>query len=403
MKRLLLLALFAATAASAKAPAERWLDPECFEVGRAPMRTSFIAFPTAAEAIPENDYTRSPFYRTLNGEWSFLRVDRPGAEPEGFFRSGHDDSSWGTMPVPGIWELNGCGDPVYTNKPYPWHKFFEVKPPLIPHEQNYTGLYRRTVTVPADWKGRDIFIHIGSATSNVTLWVNGREAGYSEDSKLEAEFDITRYLTPGSDNLIVMRVNRWCDGSFLEDQDFWRLSGIGRDCYLYARDKRRLADVRLTPDLVDDYRNGTLRAEIATTPGIGSVRLTLRDAAGRTLDARTLRPRRNAAETTFEVAAPKQWSAEAPNLYTLTAEALAADGSVTEAAAFRVGFRKVEIRGGQLLVNGKPILIKGVNRHEMEPNTGYYVTREEMVRDIREMKRLNMNAVRTCHYPDTPL
>ena len=403
MKRLLLLALFAATAASAKAPAERWLDPECFEVGRAPMRTSFIAFPTAAEAIPENDYTRSPFYRTLNGEWSFLRVDRPGAEPEGFFRSGHDDSSWGTMPVPGIWELNGCGDPVYTNKPYPWHKFFEVKPPLIPHEQNYTGLYRRTVTVPADWKGRDIFIHIGSATSNVTLWVNGREAGYSEDSKLEAEFDITRYLTPGSDNLIVMRVNRWCDGSFLEDQDFWRLSGIGRDCYLYARDKRRLADVRLTPDLVDNYRNGTLRAEIATTPGIGSVRLTLRDAAGRTLDARTLRPRRNAAETTFEVAAPKQWSAEAPNLYTLTAEALAADGSVTEAAAFRVGFRKVEIRGGQLLVNGKPILIKGVNRHEMEPNTGYYVTREEMVRDIREMKRLNMNAVRTCHYPDTPL
>ena len=403
MKRLLLLALFAATAASAKAPAERWLDPECFEVGRAPMRTSFIAFPTAAEAIPENDYTRSPFYRTLNGEWSFLRVDRPGAEPEGFFRSGHDDSSWGTMPVPGIWELNGCGDPVYTNKPYPWHKFFEVKPPLIPHEQNYTGLYRRTVTVPADWKGRDIFIHIGSATSNVTLWVNGHEAGYSEDSKLEAEFDITRYLTPGSDNLIVMRVNRWCDGSFLEDQDFWRLSGIGRDCYLYARDKRRLADVRLTPDLVDDYRNGTLRAEIATTPGIGSVRLTLRDAAGRTLDARTLRPRRNAAETTFEVAAPKQWSAEAPNLYTLTAEALSADGSVTEAAAFRVGFRKVEIRGGQLLVNGKPILIKGVNRHEMEPNTGYYVTREEMVRDIREMKRLNMNAVRTCHYPDTPL
>lgn len=177
MKRLLLLALFAATAASAKAPAERWLDPECFEVGRAPMRTSFIAFPTAAEAIPENDYTRSPFYRTLNGEWSFLRVDRPGAEPEGFFRSGHDDSSWGTMPVPGIWELNGCGDPVYTNKPYPWHKFFEVKPPLIPHEQNYTGLYRRTVTVPADWKGRDIFIHIGSATSNVTLWVNGPRSG----------------------------------------------------------------------------------------------------------------------------------------------------------------------------------------------------------------------------------
>lgn len=160
------------------------------------------------------------------------------------------------MPVPGIWELNGYGDPVYTNKPYPWHKFFEVKPPLVPHEQNYTGLYRRTVRIPADWKGRDAFIHIGSATSNVTLWVNGREVGYSEDSKLEAEFDVTRYITPGRDNLIVLRVNRWCDGSYLEDQDFWRLSGIGRDCYLYTRDKRRLADVRLTPDLVNDYRDG---------------------------------------------------------------------------------------------------------------------------------------------------
>ena len=403
MKRLLFLALCAATAVSAKAPAERWLDPECFAVNRAPMRTSFIVFPTASEAVPENDHTLSPFYRTLNGEWAFLRAERPGAEPEGFFRPGYDDSSWGVMPVPGIWELNGCGDPVYTNKPYPWHKFFEVKPPLVPHEQNYTGLYRRSVRIPADWQGRDVFIHIGSAISNVTLWVNGREAGYSEDSKLEAEFDITRHITPGRDNLIVLRVNRWCDGSYLEDQDFWRLSGIGRDCYLYARDRRRLADVRLTPDLVNDYRDGTLRAEVTATPGVGSVRLTLRDDGGRTLDTRTLRPRRNSVSTTFEVAAPKQWSAEAPNLYTLTAEALAADGRVTEAAAFRVGFRKVEIRGGQLLVNGKPILIKGVNRHEMEPNTGYCVTREEMVRDIREMKRLNMNAVRTCHYPDVPL
>ena len=404
MKKLLLLfALFAVALSATASPTERWLDPECFAVNRAPMRTSFIVFPTASEAVPENDYTRSPFYRTLNGEWAFLRAERPGAEPEGFFRTGYDDSSWGVMPVPGIWELNGYGDPVYTNKPYPWHKFFEVKPPLVPHEQNYTGLYRRTVRVPADWKGRDAFIHIGSATSNVTLWVNGREVGYSEDSKLEAEFDVTRYITPGRDNLIVLRVNRWCDGSYLEDQDFWRLSGIGRDCYLYARDKRRLADVRLPPDLVNDYRDGTLRAEVTATPGVGSVRLTLRDDEGRTLDTRTLRPRRNSAETLFEVAAPKQWSAEAPNLYTLTAEALAADGSVTEAAAFRVGFRKVEIRGGQLLVNGKPILIKGVNRHEMEPNTGYYVTRGEMVRDIREMKRLNINAVRTCHYPDTPL
>jgi len=395
--------LAAAAAVCAKPLSERWLDPACFAVGCAPMRASFIVFPTAAGAVPENDYTRSPFYRTLNGSWAFLRAERPDAEPEGFHRPGFDDSSWGVMPVPGMWELNGCGDPVYTNKPYPWHKFFEAEAPLVPYEQNYTGLYRRTVAVPAEWEGRDVFLHIGSAVSNVTVWVNGREAGYSEDSKLEAEFDVTRSIVPGRDNLIALRVNRWCDGSYLEDQDFWRLSGIGRDCYLYARDKRRLADVRLTPDLVNGYRDGTLRAEAAVTRGVGGVRLTLRDAAGRALDARTLRPHGARVATTFEVAAPKQWSAEAPNLYTLTAEALAADGSVTEAAAFRVGFRKVEIRGGQLLLNGAPILIKGVNRHEMVPNTGYCVTREEMVRDIREMKRLNMNAVRTCHYPDAPL
>ena len=402
MKRLLLLALFAATAASAKPPAERWLDPECFEVGRAPMRTSFIAFPTAAEAIPENDYTRSPFYRTLNGEWSFLRVDRPGAEPEGFFRSGHDDSSWGTMPVPGIWELNGCGDPVYTNKPYPWHKFFEVKPPLIPHEQNYTGLYRRTVTVPADWKGRDIFIHIGSATSNVTLWVNGREAGYSEDSKLEAEFDITRYLTPGSDNLIVMRVNRWCDGSYLEDQDFWRLSGIGRDCYLYARDKRQITDIQVDAAPSADYTAGTVavKAFFPRQARGCSVELALTDAQGRSVASQQLRVTKDEERCTLDAGKVALWSAETPVLYGLTATLRAPAGEVIEVIPLRIGFRDVKIEGGQLLVNGRPVLIKGANRHEMDPDYGYYVSEGRMLEDIRIMKENNINAVRTCHYPD---
>lgn len=403
MKKLLLTALFAAASFSAKSTPERWLDPECFDVGSIPMRASFIAFPSAAEAVPENDFTRSPFYQSLNGEWAFLRVDRPGMEPVGFFRPGHNDSEWGVMPVPGIWELNGYGDPVYTNKPYPWHKFFRNDPPNVPYEQNYTGIYRRTVALPADWKGRDVFIHIGSAISNVTLWVNGHEVGYREDSKIEAEWNISRYMVPGGDNLIVMRVNRWCDGSYLEDQDFWRLTGIGRDCYLYSRDKRRLADVRLTPDLVDGYTNGTLHAVVSTTSGVGNVRLTLCGDDGIELAKRMVKPRGKSVETTFEIARPKQWSAEAPNLYTLTVESLATDGSVTEAAAFNVGFRKVEIIDGQLLVNGKPVLIKGVNRHEIGPNTGYCVTREEMVRDIFEMKRLNVNAVRTCHYPDIPL
>ena len=400
MKRLLLLALFAATAASAKAPAERWLDPECFEVGRAPMRTSFIAFPTAAEAIPENDYTRSPFYRTLNGEWSFLRVDRPGAEPEGFFRSGHDDSSWGTMPVPGIWELNGCGDPVYTNKPYPWHKFFEVKPPLIPHEQNYTGLYRRTVTVPADWKGRDIFIHIGSATSNVTLWVNGHEAGYSEDSKLEAEFDITRYLTPGSDNLIVMRVNRWCDGSFLEDQDFWRLSGIGRDCYLYARTPKYIQDIRVTPDLDAQYKDGTLNVSL-NLKGSGTVDLKLLDKAGKEVATSSVKGS-GKVSTDMAISNPEKWTAETPVLYTLIAT-LKNGSNTTEVIPVKVGFRKIELKNAQILVNGQPVLFKGADRHEMDPDGGYVVSPERMIQDIKVMKEYNINAVRTCHYPDNNL
>lgn len=405
MKRhkLLLTLALAILAGTAAAQSERWLDPECTGIGREPMRAGFIAFPAVREGMAENDYTLSPLYRTLNGTWSFLRTERPDAEPAGFQRPGFDDSAWGTMPVPGMWELNGYGDPVYTNKPYPWHKFFADNPPYVPYEQNYTGLYRRTVALPADWKGRDIFIHIGSATSNVTLWVNGREVGYSEDSKLEAEWNITRYVRPGSDNLIVLRINRWCDGSYLEDQDFWRMAGIGRDCYVYVRDKRRFADVRLTPDLDAGYRDGTLHARIDLTPGVRAVRLTLTDPQGAEVERRTLTPRGNGVETTFAVADPEKWSAEEPNLYTLTAEAIAADGKTTEATAFRIGFRKVEIRDGQLLVNGQPILIKGVNRHEMHPNTGYYVSREDMLRDIRIMKQLNINAVRTCHYPDTPL
>ena len=403
MKKLLFLMLVVASTVSAKAPTERWLDPKCFDIERAPMRASFIVYPSVEEASPENTPDRSPFYRMLNGEWAFLRVDRPGDEPEGFQQIGIDDSAWGTMPVPGLWEMNGYGDPVYTNKPYPWHKFFHEKAPLVPYEQNYTGIYRRTVLLPETWSGRDIFIHIGSATSNLTLWVNGHEVGYSEDSKLEAEWEITRYAKPGQENLIVMRINRWCDGSYLEDQDFWRMTGISRDCYLYARDKRRMADIRITPDLTPDYQDGSLHIRVATTPGVGAVRLALRDDAGRQLLQRTLTPRHNTIETRFELQSPKKWSAEEPNLYTLSAEVLTRDGSVTEAAVFQVGFRKVEIRNGQLLVNGAPILIKGVNRHEMEPNTGYYVTSEEMIRDIREMKRLNINAVRTCHYPDAPI
>lgn len=396
----LLCALLAGSAAQAQN--ERWLDPELFEVNRAPMRSSFIVYPSADEVRYENDFASSPQYRSIGGEWSFHWAETIAEQPEAFYRTDFDDSSWATMPVPGLWELNGYGDPVYTNVPYPWHKFFNDNPPYVPVEQNHVGSYRREIEIPAEWQGRDIFIHIGSATSNLTLWVNGREAGYSEDSKLEAEFDITRLVKCGKKNLIAMNIMRWCDGSYLEDQDFWRLSGIGRDCYIYARDKRRLADVKLTPDLVNGYTDGVLDIDITTTRGIDRVALHLTDAEGNIVREQSCPASKGRVKTRFEVDSPRKWSAEEPNIYRLSVEAIAG-GEVVEATGFNVGFRKVEIEGGQLLVNGKPVYIKGVNRHEMNPNTGYYLTREDMIRDIEIIKQLNFNAVRTCHYPNAPI
>ena len=399
------LVAFTATAQpQVDAPAERWQNPAVFGINREPMRSSFIAYPGAAAVCEENDFARSPLYRSIGGVWRFHWTENADdALPAGFQERGFDDSAWGTMPVPGLWELNGYGDPVYTNTKYPWHKFFKNNPPFVPAEQNHMGLYRREIEIPTEWHGKDIFVHIGSATSNLTLWVDGREVGYSEDSKLEAEFDITPYVKAGRKSLFVMQIYRWCDGSYLEDQDFWRLAGIGRECYIYARDKRRIADVKFTPDLVNDYADGRLDVVVTTTKGVKEIGLVLADAEGKTVAERRCKVVGNRVESVFEVASPRKWSAEKPNLYTLGVVAKDEKGEAIESAAFNVGFRKVEICDAQLLVNGKPILVKGVNRHEMNPNTGYYVTREDMVRDIRLMKQLNCNAVRTCHYPNNPL
>lgn len=388
------------------APTEQWQNPAVFGINREPMRSSFIAYPGSmvGREAPYNDFALSPLYRSIGGVWRFHWTENADdALPAGFQTRGFDDSAWGTMPVPGMWELNGYGDPVYTNTKYPWHKFFKNNPPFVPTEQNHIGLYRREIEIPAEWKNKDIFVHIGSATSNLTLWIDGREVGYSEDSKLEAEFDITRYVRTGQKHLFAMQIYRWCDGSYLEDQDFWRLSGIGRDCYIYARDKRRIADVKFTPDLVNDYTDGRLDVVVTATNGVKEIELVLADTEGKTVAERRCKVAGNRAETVFEVASPRKWSAEEPNLYMLEVVATDDNGKAIESTAFNVGFRTVEIRYAQLLVNGKPILIKGVNRHEMNPNTGYYVTAEDMARDIRLMKQLNFNAVRTCHYPNNPL
>lgn len=259
------------------------------------------------------------------------------------------------------------------------------------------------VTVPADWKGERIYLHVGSATSNLMVWVNGKFVGYSEDSKVSAEFDLTKYLTPGKENLIAMQVMRWCDGSYLEDQDFWRFTGIAREVYLYARPQAHIADLFITPDLVNNYQDGTLEVKLNAVGAKGeTVMFSLKDKEGKEVAAQTVKVGGNGeVKVNFNVKNPLKWTAETPNLYTLYTTLM--DGKqVAEVVPQRVGFRKVEIKNAQVLVNGQPVLFKGANRHELDPVTGYVVSMDRMLEDIRVMKELNINAVRTCHYPNDP-
>ena len=404
MKRVILSAVafvLALNAMAANAP--KWEDPNVFEENRLPMRSTFIVTPTAETAVVEHDFTQSPLYRTIGGVWKFYWTENAtDAQPAEFWSPKFDDSKWGKMPVPGLWEMNGYGVPLYKNTGYAWYNFYKSNPPYAPTERNAVGSYRHNVEIPAEWKGKQVFVHIGSATSNVSLWVNGHYVGYGEDSKLESEFEITKYVKAGADNLFAMQIYRWCDGTYLEDQDFFRLSGIGRDCYVYARDKKHLEDVKFVADLHDNYKNGHLDLNITTTKGVKSLRLTLLSPCGKLVKQEVVAVNGGKYEGCWHLGAVSPWSAEIPTLYRLTVEVL--DGEKTvEATAFKVGFRKIEIKKSQLLVNGQPVYIKGANRHEMNPNTGYYVTREDMIRDIQIMKELNINAVRTCHYPNSPL
>ena len=400
MKRLSTLLAATVFALSSWADVPVWQNPQVFQQNRLPMRSTFYLYPSASQTRTDT-YGNSPFYKSLAGRWKFCWTEDAELYPQDFYVEGYDDSAWGTIPVPGIWEMNGYGEPVYLNYGFAWRGNAPKTPPTVPVKENHVGSYRHAFTLPADWRGKDVFIHFGSVTSCLELWINGRRVGYSEDSKLEAEFDITPFLKSG-ENLLAARVMRWCDGTYLEDQDFWRMSGIARDVYVYARDKKRMEDLFVTPDLTDDCKTGTLGVQASFTRGVRSAELCLWDGK-RLVEKKTVRP---AADGTgacsFTVDDVKAWSAESPYLYKLTIEV--SDGRrITEATAQSVGFRKVEMRDGQLLLNGKPVLIKGVNRHEMNPYRGYLLTRDDMLRDIQIMKDLNVNAVRTCHYPNDPL
>lgn len=400
MKKHFVTGLFAVLAMTANAQSfKEWQDPEINAVNRAPMHANYFAYESTEAAI-KGIKEKSSNFMTLNGTWKFNWVANADARPTDFWQPEFNDKGWNTMPVPGVWELNGFGDPIYVNVGYAWREQFRNNPPQVPTVNNHVGSYRREITVPAHWKGKEIIAHFGSVTSNMYLWVNGKYVGYSEDSKMEAEFNLTPYLKPGQKNLIAFQVFRWCDGTYLEDQDFFRYSGVGRDCYLYARSKKQIADIRITPDLDAQYQNGSLAINL-TTKGRGEIELELFDTNNQPVVTKSLNASGNIS-TTMEVASPNKWTAETPYLYTLRTT-LKEGNKILEVIPVKVGFRKVELKNAQILVNGQPILIKGANRHEMDPDGGYVVSRERMIQDIQMMKMFNLNAVRTCHYPDNNL
>ena len=383
-KVLSLFLLLSLSASAQKLPV--WQDPGVNQQNREPRRAHFFAFESADKA--KGDKSASARFFSMEGMWKFHFVKDHQNAPKDFFSLKFDDSKWVDFPVPGLFEVNGYGDKIYKNMGYAWCTTFENNPPYIGETNNYTGSYRREFNLPADWKGQEVFFHVGSATSNLFLWVNGKYVGYSEDSKVAAEFNITKYLKPGK-NLIAMQIMRWCDGSYLEDQDFWRFTGIAREVYLYATPKVHLQDITIGQDYLDG--KGLLTVDAKVAGGKADVEATLYDADGKQV----------AQGLNATVEGAKPWTAETPYLYTLEVQLRQGD-KVLEVVRKKIGFRHIEIKGGQLLVNGQPILIKGADRHELDPDGGYIVSVERMIQDIKIMKQMNINAVRTCHYPDDP-
>ncbi|MBN2474681.1 MAG: DUF4981 domain-containing protein [Pirellulales bacterium] len=412
--------IFAGTAPAADAPPPlAWENPTLFDVGKVPPHATLMPYPDVASAL-RDDLAASPYFQSLHGKWKFHWAPRPADRPMDFYQVGFDAGGWDEIPVPSNWQIHGYGIPIYVNIRYP---FSPTDPPHIPHDNNPVGSYRRTFTLPDSWQGRHVFLHFDGVESAFYLWINGQKVGYSQGSRTPAEFDITSYLQPG-ENLLAAEVYRWCDGSYLEDQDFWRLSGIFRDVYLFSTGDLRIRDFWARTDLDENYENATLNLTVKLRnhggqPVGGQLEAVVVDpsaepspTAGGTLRALSPPLRRSidvppgeeiSLDLSQTVKNPKKWTAETPNLYTLLLVLKNAEGKPIEAVPCRIGFREVEIRDGELLVNGKAVLLKGTNRHEHDPDTGHTISRESMIRDIELMKRFNINAVRTSHYPNAPL
>jgi len=378
-----------------------WENPAIFARGKEPASATGFPFENRSLAIAAAP-SASARYRSLDGTWKFKLSPNADILPTGFEDPAFDVLQWSDIQVPGDWQAQGFDQPRYNNITYP----FPANRPLIPHATNPVGSYRRTIDIPADWSNEDVLLHIGAAGSAYHVWVNGEKVGYSQDSKLPSEFDVSRFVKPGT-NTVAIQIFRWSDGSYLEDQDFWRVSGIERSVYLYARPKTHIRDTFVHAGLDSSYRDGKLSVDFAVEGSSRvSARMVLLDEAGKELLARSAAVPVGSGERPLTLAADVpdvlQWTAETPNLYTLITELTDPRGKLLQSTKRRIGFRTVEIHDGLVAVNGHPITIRGVNRHEHDPETFHVISRESMENDIRLMKAANINAIRTSHYPNDP-
>jgi beta-galactosidase len=412
---LLLMMLSALPAAAGKQAKEQpqsqpqsndWENPEMIGRNKEAPHCPIIPYNDTQTAI-DNDTAQSPFYKSLNGTWKFYWVRTPWLRPQEFYKENFCLDGWNDINVPGNWELQGFDAPIYTDEPYP----FKPNPPKVPHDFNPVGSYHRDFTLPDNWDGRQVFIHFGAVKSAMYLWINGKEAGYSQDSRTPAEFNITKYVKKGK-NTVAVQVFRWSDGSYLENQDAWRMSGIERDVFLFSTPPVHIRDYFVHADLDKKYTDGLFSVNIEvknyfSTKETRWIRFMLLEGNNTTSPLAEFELKINL-EPGKEITAhfeatiknPQKWTAETPHLYNLLLSLVDKTNKITEVVSSKIGFRKVEINDGQLLVNGVPIYIKGVNRHSHDPITGQYVTRETMIKDIQLMKQFNINAVRTSHYPN---
>ena len=379
---------------------DAWKNERIQQISRESMHCSYFVFENTENALKGN-WQNSSNYISLNGNLKFKWVENLLKAPVGFQENNYDDSGWDNFRIPATWEVNGYGYPIYVNHQYEFNHLMKPDPPHVPGDYNPVGSYRKIINIEKEFDGKEVFIHFGAVKSNLTLWVNGKFVGYSEDSKLPAEFNITKFIKEGG-NLIAFQVFRWNDGSYLECQDMWRVSGVHRDCYIYARNKVHIRDFKIVTDLDSEYINADLKLDfdIAGEENGYKLNIELFDSEKRSVFTKTYDVNDVGKSISIPVSNPKKWTAETPYLYQALFTLIELNGKVSEVIPVKIGFREVEIIDGKFLINGKAVLVKGVNRHETHPKTGLYISNEVMEQDIKLAKQFNINTIRTCHYPD---